>query len=456
MVQEIKGMEKILLIDDHEQFCVQVKKSLSLQDIDLDYITDSAKGLDMALSGDWDIILLDVVLNQKLDGLDILKEIVTSKPELPVVMISGTSTLHTAVEATKMGAYDFLEKPLDVNRLLVTIRRALEKKHIAELNRSLLMQVHEQIQFIGKSNAIENIFKEVARFSNTDAKVFIQGESGVGKDLLAKIIHYQSKRKEHPFVAVNCGALPDNLLESELFGYEKGAFTGAYENKKGFIAKARGGTLFLDEIAELPPSSQSKLLHFLNDGEYMPLGATQSFKSDVRVIAATNHNIQEEVESGRFRKDLFYRLNVVKIYIPPLRERQEDIQPLAEFFLQKACRKFSKNITHFSDEALELIINNPWRGNARQLKSAIYRMVLFSPNNIIDFRAAASALQMDQTNDLLIAGDSYHSALTSFERSYFLNLLNIHKGDHKAAAKSAGISPEELEEKIKLLDIYNT
>lgn len=446
-------MERILLIDDHEPFCIQVQKSLSLQDIDLHYITDSKEGLEEALSQKWDIVLLDVVLNQKPEGLDILKEIVEHKTLLPVIMISGASTLHTAVEATKMGAYDFLEKPLDLNRLMVTIKRALEKKHLSALNRSLLSEVHDRIQFIGQSKDIKNIFKEIDRISRTDTKVFIQGESGVGKDILAKIIHYRSNRKEYPFISVNCGALPDNLVESELFGYKKGAFTGAYENKEGFISGAERGTLFLDEIAELPLTSQCKLLRFLNDGEYTPLGCTQTVQSDVRIIAATNHNIQEDIDKGLFRKDLFYRLNVVKILIPPLRDRKEDILPLAEFFLQKACQKFGKSITHFSRETLELIKNNSWKGNARQLKSSIYRMVLFSPNNIIDFGTAISALQMDHTNDMVISGDSYQLALVAFERFYFLNLLTIHTGNHSAAAKSADIPLDELETKIKALDI---
>ena len=445
--------ERILLIDDHEPFCIQVQKSLSLQDINLEYITNSRDGLQAALEQDWDIILLDVVLSQQPEGLDILKEIVRHKTLLPVIMISGASMLHTAVEATKMGAYDFLEKPLDLNRLMVTIKRALEKKHLSELNKVLLSEVHEQIQFIGKSKDIENIFNEVDRIAATDTKVFIQGESGVGKDILAKIIHYRSHRKEYPFLSVNCGALPENLVESELFGYQKGAFTGAYEKKDGFIAKAEGGTLFLDEIAELPVTSQSKLLRFLNDGRYTPVGGTESIKSNVRVIAATNHNILEDIDKGLFRKDLFYRLNVVKIYIPPIRERKEDIVPLAEFFLQKACEKFGRKITHFSGEALHLIKENDWKGNARQLKSAVYRMVLYSSNHIIDFGTAASAMQMDHTNEMVISSDTYGKALKKFERLYIQNLLILHGDNLKEAAQSAALSFEELQEKLLSLNL---
>jgi len=446
-------MEKILLIDDQEDFCKQVQKSLQLHNIGLNYVTSSRRGLDLALNEDWDVLLLDVVLNQKLDGLGVLKKIVERNRQLPIIMISGSSTLHTAVEATQMGAYDFLEKPLDLNRLLVTIRRALRNKQLTSLNRFLMSEINKQIRFIGQSPAIERIFDEIERVAKSHAKIFIHGESGVGKDLLAKIIHYQSRRSAAPFVSINCGALPEALIESELFGYEQGAFTGANEKKLGLIAQAEGGTLFLNEIAELPVTSQAKLLRFLNDGRYSRVGGAETITSDVRIIAATNRDIQTEIEEGRFRQDLFFRLNVVNLYLPPLRERKEDIPLLAEFFLHQACENFGKNIPHFSESSLELLKSCHWRGNVRQLKSAIERMVLFSSNHIIDYGTAATAIQMDRTNEMVISGDSYRQALEEFERLYFLNLLNINQWDLERTARSAQMNPHILKQKLTELKI---
>jgi len=251
--------EQILLIDDQKDFCENVKKTLALRNIKMDYLTEAQSGLQAALTKSWSAILVDVVLNQQLDGIEILKQIVNKRSHIPVVMISGSSTLDTAVKATRMGAYDFLEKPLDPDRLLLVIQRAIEKTHLTASNQALLNQLSKQFQLVGQSDAIKKIFNEVDRIAKTDTKVFIWGESGVGKDMLAKVIHYRSNREDKPFVAINCGAIPENLFESELFGHEKGAFTGADERKEGLIAKAEEGTLFLDEITEMTLHAQAKL-----------------------------------------------------------------------------------------------------------------------------------------------------------------------------------------------------
>ncbi len=446
-------MERILLIDDQKNYCEQVQKALSLYRIPLEYETNAEKGLHRAIFESWDLLLLDVVLNQSQNGLDILKQVIEKKPQLPILMISGSSTLQTAVSATKIGAYDFLEKPLDVDRLRITIRRALEKNRLTQANQSLLNEISREFPLVGKSPAMVNIIREVQQAAPTDAKVFIHGESGVGKDLLAKIIHFQSKREAGPFIAVNCCAIPEQLIESELFGHEKGAFTGAHERQEGFIAKAEGGTLFLDEITDLPVASQAKLLRFLHDGTYTMLGGTKEIQSDLRIISATNKDVQSEIKNGRFREDLFYRLNVVNLHIQPLRNRQEDIIPLAELFLVNACQKFGRNITHFSDEALAIITNAAWPGNVRQLKSAIYRMVVFSQNNVIDYGTAATALQMDRTIESEVLSNTYDTALMEFEKLYFLNLLNQNNWNLRKTAKQAGLAEEILLTKLQYLKI---
>ncbi len=449
-------MQKILLIDDQKAYCEQIQKTLALYNIPIEFETNANDGLSRALFEEWDAVLLDVILEQELDGIVLLKEIINKKPQLPVIMISGSSTLQTAVEATKMGAYDFLEKPLDLDRLQLTILRAIEKNQLTLANQALLKEISKQSPLVGKSKVMAQLINEIDQFAPTSAKVFIHGESGVGKDLLAKVIHYHSNRKTGPLVSINCSAIPEQLIESELFGYEKGAFTGANERKTGLIAQAEGGTLFLDEISELPPSSQAKLLRFLQSGEYTMLGSTTTIHSDVRIISATNRDIHSEIKNGHFREDLFYRLNVVNLSIPPLRNRREDIPPLAEFFLRSACDKFGKKVTNFSKDALQLIYNANWPGNVRQLKSAVYRMVIFTQSNLIDYGTAAAALQMDRTLEETVLQDTYEEATRKFEKLYFLNLLNLNNWNLRKVSEQAGLSEEILISKLQHLKIQGS
>jgi len=446
-------MEKILLIDDNKEYCDQVKKTLTLRGLDLSFYTNGQDGLESALNNSWNVILLDVYLNQDLDGLDILKILVEKKPRLPVVMISGASTLQTAVDATRMGAYDFLEKPLDIDRLIITISRAMELNKLSSLSENLLKELGKQPTLIGQSAVLKAVYNEVLRIAETDTKVLITGESGVGKDIVAKLIHFHSGRVSEPFISLNCAAIPSNLVETELFGYKKGAFTGAYDSNPGMITRAESGTLFLDEIGELSAASQAKLLKFLNDGEYFPVGSNEMLKSNARILAATNKNLQDEIEKGNFREDLFYRLNVMQIYIPPLRERTEDIEPLSNYYLKRACEKFGKNITHFSEESMNLIRQQRWQGNVRQLKAIIYRMVLFSHSNIIDYGTAATAIQMDRTNESVIESNTYDQALIEFEKLYFLNQLQSNSFNLKKTARNAGIELGKLKDKLELLKI---
>ncbi len=445
--------KQILLIDDNEDYCRQVQKTLALRDIKVEYFTNGAEGLEKALQQDWGAILLDVYLNQELDGLELLKCIVEEKSQVPVIMISGASTLQIAVEATKKGAYDFLEKPVDVDRLVLTINRALEKYSLTQLSQSLMEELGKGLMMVGRSSSLKKVLDDVARIAQTDSKVLISGESGVGKDIVAKLIHYKSNREDKPFVPVNCAAIPTTLVETELFGYTQGAFTGANKSSEGLIAKAEGGTLFLDEIGELPNNAQAKLLLFLNDGTYTPVGSTKSRQSDIRIIAATNKNIEKEIELGSFRQDLFYRLNVYRIHIPALRERVEDIEPLAIYFLQRGCQKFGKRITYFSDEALELISKQRWQGNVRQLKSAVYRMVLLSNENVVNYGTAATAILMDRTHEIVTNSGSYTAALEEFEKLYFLNQVNIFNWDLTKVAEAVGFTIEKLEDKLNALGL---
>ncbi len=446
-------MDRILLIDDNREFCIQVKKTLALHNFDLEFYTDGKVGLEKALNESWGLMLLDVFLYQSLNGMDILEEIVKIKPQTPIIMISAESTLQTAVEATKTGAYDFLEKPLNVDRLLIVVKRAIEKNKLFIYNQNLLKEINKDFQLIGNSNAIRKIMIDIEQAAAADVKVLVQGESGTGKDLIAKIIHYKSKRDPNRFVSINCATIPHNLFETELFGYEEGAFTGANKTTDGKIFMAEDGTLFLDEIAELPFESQAKFLKFLQDGQYHRVGGNTVIHSNARIIAATNKNIVEEIKADRFRADLFYRLNVLNIVIPPLRKRPEDIPPLADYFLYHVAKELDKNITHFSDKAMELICEELWQGNARQLKSAIYRMVLFATSNIIDYRTAATAIQMDHSKDMKINQKNYSEAARAFERQYFLEQLILYRWDILAVAQATGLSEEQIKEKIAILKL---
>ena len=446
---------RILLIDDNEDYCRQVQKTLALRDMNVVYFTNGAEGLENALHNDWGVILLDVYLNQQIDGLEILKRIVEKKSQIPVIMISGASTLQIAVEATKKGAYDFLEKPLDVDRLVITINRALEKYSLTQLSQNLLDELGKGLRMVGRSSSLSRILDDVERIARTDSKVLICGESGVGKDIVARLIHYKSRRENRPFVSVNCAAIPETLIETELFGYVEGAFTGANQNNRGYIAEAENGTLFLDEIGELPTSAQAKLLIFLNDGSYTPVGSTESRQSNVRIIAATNKNLENEVKLGNFREDLYYRLNVFKVHIPALRERPEDIEPLALYFLQRACNKFGKRITHFSEEAMDIIIEQRWQGNVRQLKSAVYRMVLFCNDSMINYGTAAMAIQMDRTNELVSVPGPYQTALEEFEKLYFLNQLNLFGWDLSKVAEAVKLPKKDLAKKLEQLGLVH-
>jgi len=446
-------MENIFLIDDNQLYCEQVQKTLKLHGMRLEYETSGYLGQETVLKKIWGAVLLDVDLKQDINGLHVLKYIVEHKPHLPVIMISGASTLRTAVEATKMGAYDFLEKPVDVDRLLLTIRRALEKNKLLALNKELEKELSSQYFLVGKSRAFQKLINDADHIAPTNTKVFICGESGVGKDVIARYIHFRSKREANPFVHINCASIQPNLLEAELFGHVRGAYTSASDDKTGLIASAEGGTLFLDQVTELDLFAQAKLLKFIQDGEYSVLGSSQITKSDVRIISATNKDIQREVADGRFREDLYYRMNVYNLYIPPLRERLDDLVPLSEFFLRLACRAYNKNITGFSNDALELIQSQRWNGNVRQLKSAIERMVIFANVNVIDTGTAATAIQMDRTNETLLAAGTYDEAFSEFEKLYFLNRLNINNWNIANVAAEVNMTVDEFEQKLRHLGI---
>ncbi len=441
-------MERILIIDDSESLCKQLQISLELEDYEVGYRASFNGGLKAALEEKWDVILLDVMLDACKSGLDILQKVKDRNPEQLVVMFSGQSNIDIAVKATRLGAFDFIEKPADDERLLLTLRNALEQKSLKETTGLLLAELQDKLHIVGNSTRITNVINHLVRLSGSDSKVLIYGETGVGKDLFAKGIHFRSKRADKPYVSINCAAIPTTLAESELFGYVKGAFTGANSSRPGRFEMADGGTILLDEIADLNYDAQAKVLRILQNGEFERLGDNKTIKVDVRILAATNKNLREEVDRGRFREDLYYRLNVISVTIPALRERKEDIPQLAEYFLHQFCLREGKKISHFSGEALELLNKYDYPGNVRQLRSIVERIVIFEQNSFVDYGSASMAMQMEEDASQLAGESGLLQAVADFEREFISVQLTQNNWNLEMTARRLAITETELKDKI--------
>ena len=384
-----------------------------------------------------------------MNGIELLDRIKQLDSEALVIMITAYSSVDTAIAALRKGAYDYITKPFINEDILQTARNALRQRDLFRENRYLRRELQQRYHFeniIGRSDALTAIFKLVEKIANTTSSVLIQGESGTGKELIARAIHYGSARADAPFVAINCAALPESLLESELFGYVRGAFTGANANKTGLFKTADGGTLFLDEISEMPASLQVKLLRALQEREFLPLGTTRAVSFDARLIAATNRNLEDEIESNRFREDLYYRLSVFSLTLPPLRERREDIPLLIRFFVEKFCRLLNVPPKTVSEEAMQAMINYEWRGNVRELQNAIERSVTLSDERIERSHLPQKVIEsapapLDRTDQLL--------TLEELERRHILGTLQRVADDKAAAAAQLGIDLSTLYRKLK-------
>ncbi len=374
---------RILAVDDDIDFLRALKKLLLKFGFEVEVAIDPFKAVEQIKNHSYDCILLDMKM-PGLDGIQLMDKIVEVDPLVPVIFISGQSNIPLAVHAMKKGAYDFIEKPIEPERLLMMVRHAIEKNAWSRERDMLLTAIDEKYQMIGESAVMKEVFKKIKIFSTAEAKVLITGETGTGKELVANILHYNSPRAGKPFIKINCAAIPNELLESELFGHVKGAFTGAVETKKGKFHLAEDGTLFLDEIGDMDIYLQAKLLKILDTGEFSMLGDTKTYKANCRIISATNQNLEALIAEKKFREDLYHRLNVLHIHIPPLRERREDIPHLARFLLSKAADQNNKKILDFSDGAIERLKNYDWPGNVRQLKNVIEKLVIFSSGPIID------------------------------------------------------------------------
>lgn len=451
-------MEKVLVVDDEAGMRDTLSAILEREG----YVVEVADDGDMAIKkvqeNTYDLLVCDIRM-KKINGLEVLKVAKKVHPEIMVIMMSAYGTIETAIEAMKKGAYDYISKPFNPDELLIKIKKAEEEVELKNENIKLHKEIEKRYKFaniIGKSSQIQNIFQQIDKVADFKSTVLISGESGTGKELIARAIHYNSVRRKFPFVAVNCGAIPENLLESELFGYIKGAFTGASSDKKGLFKEADLGTLFLDEIGELSLPLQVKLLRVLQDGEIRRVGDTKTKKVDVRIIAATVKDLQSEVKADRFREDLFYRLNVVSILIPPLRERKEDILLLVDFFIEKCNKETGKNIKGISPSALNLLIDYSWHGNVRELENIIERMIIMAEEDIImernlpdEIKASSKGVKLILPHSSISIRQTMKNVTKITEQELIERALKRVGGNRTKAARLLEISHRALLYKIK-------
>ena len=374
-------MSKILVVDDEKSIRNSLKDILGFEGYAVDLAEDGLAGFEMVKATDYDIVLCDIKM-PGMDGIELLDKIMDTKPETTVVMISGHGNIDTAVEAIKKGAYDFIEKPLDLNRLLITIRNAGDKTVLVKETKILKQKVNQRFEIIGESLAIRKVLEMTDRVAPTDARVLITGANGSGKELVARRLHDLSTRSEGPFVEVNCAAIPSELIESELFGHEKGAFTSAIKQRKGKFEQADGGTLFLDEVGDMSHSEQAKVLRALQENIITRVGSDKPVDVNVRVIAATNKDLQEEIKHGNFREDLYHRLSVILIHVPALDQRKEDIPLLASHFVRNICNEYGQTVKEIETEALEELMKRSWTGNIREFRNVIERLIILSNKTI--------------------------------------------------------------------------
>ncbi len=374
---------RVLVIDDETAIREAIRMTLEYEGYRVDEARGGQDGLDKATKTAYDAILLDIKM-PVLDGMEVLENLKEQRVPTPVIMVSGHGDISTAVECTKRGAYDFLEKPLNRDKLLLSVRNAVRVQKLEEENTELKEKAEKEYQLVGESQVMRDLKTQVERAAPTKATVLITGESGTGKELVAREIHRRSSRAHQPFVQVNCAAIPEELIESELFGHEKGSFTGAVRKQTGKFVAADGGTIFLDEVGDMSLRTQAKVLRVLQEGEVEPVGAATVIKVDVRVIAATNKELTEEIRTGRFREDLYYRLNVIPIRTPPLRERRDDIPVLAEHFAKLFSEEHNYHVKTFTNAAKKALQDAPWRGNVRELRNMIERLVIMVPADKID------------------------------------------------------------------------
>ncbi|HUH03108.1 MAG TPA: sigma-54 dependent transcriptional regulator [Kofleriaceae bacterium] len=444
----------LLIIDDEPNILTTLRRALELEGYGVEVAGSGSIGLAKLAEYDIDMVLLDVMMPE-MDGVAVLGLIRERFPEVVVCMMSGNATIETAVQATKLGAHDFVEKPLSTDKLLLTVQNALQFSRLRRENAKLRARANADFAMIGSSTAMAGIFDKISKTAPTTGRVLITGDNGTGKELVARAIHDNSKRAGAAFVKLNCAAIPSELIESELFGHEKGAFTGATQQRRGKFELADGGTLFLDEIGDMNPSAQAKVLRALQEGEIERVGGGETIKVDVRVIAATNKVLATEIAEGRFREDLYYRLNVVPIELPALRERREDIAPLVQHFLEIVCDANGRRTKHIGQSAVTLLMQYEWPGNVRELKNVVERLVILTgeAETITAEDVQAALPSVKPTKGGYRAGLSLKELVAAAERDIVLEALGANDHHISNTAKELGLERSHLYKKMKALGI---
>jgi DNA-binding NtrC family response regulator len=442
------ALPKVLIADDERHIAEGLQMLLTEEGYDVDTATDGRKAWEKVSSGDFGLVLADLKM-PKMDGLELFAQMREAGVESEIIIITGKGTVVSAVEAMRHGAYDYMTKPLDVERLKALIPKALDKYQVKTANRELQKRLESMSRYadmLGQSESMIRIYHIIEAVAPSSASVLIVGESGTGKELVAQAIHNKSNRKKGPFVALNCGAFPREILENELFGHEKGAFTGAINEKPGAFEQADGGTLFLDEVAEMEPDIQVKFLRALEQRAFRRLGGKKEVEVDIRVVAATNKNIEEALRDGKLRDDLYHRLAVIPLHLPPLRERGSDVQLLAEEFLRRFAKEQGKSVSSLSEGALEYISTYRWPGNVRELKNSIERAVILARGPTIEVADLQPRhLAYDETEVHISVGTS----LADTERQLTLKTFAFTSGDHRKTARILGVSQKVLKEKLQ-------
>ncbi len=451
-------MQSILIVDDE----VSIRESLTgiLQDEDFSPISveSGEAAVERIREEKPDLVLLDIWM-PGMDGMETLTKIRDLYPDQLVVMMSGHGTIETAVKATKLGAYDFIEKPLSLEKVLLCIQNAAKVGQLVEENKELRAKIGKEHEMIGSSKPIKELKKQIKVAAPTSGWVLITGENGTGKELVARAIHQNSKRQEKPFVEVNCAAIPEELIESELFGHEKGSFTGATTQRRGKFDQAHQGTLFLDEIGDMSLKTQAKVLRILQEHKFERVGGNKTIKVDVRVIAATNKDLEKEIADGRFREDLYYRLNVIPFHVPPLRERKGDIPPLAIHFLEYFCSKESREIKTLDEDAMQAIKDYPWPGNVRELKNLIERLAIMTPGNTIMCNQLPQSIcdkrqvGLKENGAISLSAATFRNAKEEFEREFLIQKLDENEWNISRTAEAIEIERSNLHRKIKAYGI---
>ncbi|MEZ4828844.1 MAG: sigma-54 dependent transcriptional regulator [Bacteroidia bacterium] len=450
-------MAKILIIDDDEAIRLTLQEILEYEEYEIETAVDGAEGLEMITGNTYDVVLCDIKM-PKMNGLEVLEKAREARPETPFIMISGHADIETAVEATKKGAYDFLEKPPDLNRLLLAVRNAAEKKDLVVETRRLRRKISKTREIIGSSPVMEKIQETIARVAPTDARVLVTGSNGTGKELVARWIHEKSNRNEGPIVEVNCAAIPSELIESELFGHEKGSFTGAYKQRIGKFEQANGGTLFLDEIGDMSLSAQAKVLRALQESKITRIGSDKQISVDVRIISATNKDLLHEIEMGNFREDLYHRLSVILIHVPPLRDRRDDIPLIARSFLDEIAEEYSMPSLSIEPEAMAELQKLDWTGNVRELHNVMERLAILS-NGLITAQDVLD-YAVPQRREVKPRGTSIYDDFEQFqtfkdhvEKQFIIKKLEQNGWNISKTAEVLDIQRSHLYNKIEKFDI---